>query len=651
MSRDNDVGPEGGIRRLSGITGSISRGVLAGIPLTGAFFIMDTPSYMGWAVLREQYYGLFFALIFVSLFWLFPASPRSARDHVPWYDHLLAVCALVSGLYIAFFYPDILRTLGDTDSPRVLMAAMTVLLVLEGIRRTAGCLLFCVGVFFILYARFTDFAPGLFNAPGTPWHELVTFLYLDANALFGTTLGVAAVVVMAFILFGNILFAIGGGAFLSDLAMAAFGRYRGGPAKMAILASCFFGMLTGSAAANVASTGVFTIPLMKRVGYKPHVAGAVEAVASTGGGLTPPIMGAAAFVIAEFTGIPYATVALASVIPAVLYYTGVFIQVDLEAGKEGMRGLSADELPSLRKTLNKAYLFIMPLFAMIFALFGLNMAPDKSAFLGIVAAFAASLFNRDTQGRFEWIMTSLVDTGRAMITMTAIVCMAGFVIGVINLCGLGFVLPMFLTEVAGDNIFLVLCIVAVTSIILGMGMPTVAVYILLGVLMAPSLVSVGIPLLAAHLFILYFGTVSQFTPPICIASYAAAAIAEAPPLRTAMSAMRIGVLAYPTPFLFVYSSSFLMEGPALEIVWAWASATLGCLLLGCALVGYFRRAIPMYKRILAVPAALLLLTATDFSQPLTGLFLDGSGLLLGLFILGSECLTTRRMAHSLPEQA
>lgn len=651
MSRDNDAGSEGGIRRLSGITGSISRGVLAGIPLTGAFFIMDTPSYMGWAVLREQYYGLFFALVFVSLFWLFPASPRSARSHVPWYDHGLALCSLVSGLYIAFFYPDILRTLGDTDSPRVLMAAMTVLLVLEGIRRTGGCLLFCVGIFFILYARFTDFAPGLFNAPGTPWHELVTFLYLDANALFGTTLGVAAVVVMAFILFGNILFAIGGGAFLSDLAMAAFGRYRGGPAKMAILASCFFGMLTGSAAANVASTGVFTIPLMKRVGYKPHVAGAVEAVASTGGGLTPPIMGAAAFVIAEFTGIPYATVALASVIPAVLYYTGVFIQVDLEAGKEGMRGLSADELPGLRKTLNKAYLFIMPLFAMIFALFGLNMAPDKSAFLGIVAAFAASLFNRDTRGRFGWIMTSLVDTGRAMITMTAIVCMAGFVIGVINLCGLGFVLPMFLTEVAGDNLFLVLCIVAVTSIILGMGMPTVAVYILLGVLMAPSLVSVGVPLLAAHLFILYFGTVSQFTPPICIASYAAAAIAEAPPLRTAMSAMRIGVLAYPTPFLFVYSSSFLMEGPALEIVWAWASATLGCLLLGCALVGYFRRAIPMYKRVLAVPAALLLLTATDFSQPLAGLLLDGSGLLLGLFILGSECLTTRRMAHSLPEQA
>ena len=641
MSTENETA-EGGRRHLTGWSARISRMVLGAIPVVGAFFIMDTPSYLGMAILREQYYGLFFALIFMSLFWLFPASSKSSHTHIPWYDHILALCSLISGLYIAFYYPDILRTLGNMSTERVIMSAMTVLLVLEGIRRTGGTLLFCVGIFFLLYARFTDYAPGLFNAPATPWPDLVTFLYLDANALFGTTLGVAAVVVMSFILFGNILFAIGGGAFLSDLAMAAFGRYRGGPAKMAILASCFFGMLTGSAAANVASTGVFTIPLMKRVGYPPHIAGAVEAVASTGGALTPPIMGAAAFVIAEFTGLPYATVAIASIIPAVLYYLGVFIQVDLEAGKAGMQGLSREELPKLRETLNRAYLFLIPLVAMIFALFVMNMAPDKSAFIGIAAAFIAALFNKETRNSFTWILTSLEDTGRSMIAMTAIVCMAGFVIGVINLCGLGFVLPMFLSDVAGDNLFLVLCIVAAASIILGMGMPTVAVYILLGVLMAPSLVSLGVPLLAAHLFIQYFGTVSQFTPPICVASYAAAAIAKAPPLRTAMSAMRIGVLAYPTPFLFVYSQAFFMEGPALEVLWAFISAALGCLMLGCALVGYFVRPVPIWKRVLAVPAALLLLTATDFSHPVSGLIQDGSGLALALFILASEYLTARR---------
>lgn len=650
MSIENESPSGGSSRKLTGWLGRTSQCLLAAIPIVGIFFIMDTPSYLGWSVLREQYYGLFFAMIFISLFWLFPGSAKASRRSVPWYDHILALCSLASGLYIAVFYPDILRTLGDMSGERVFMGALTVMLVLEGIRRTGGPALFCVGIFFILYARFTDFAPGLFNAPATPWPDLVTFLYLDANALFGTTLGIAAVVVMAFILFGNILFAIGGGAFLSDLAMSAFGRFRGGPAKMAILASCFFGMLTGSAAANVASTGVFTIPLMKRVGYKPHVAGAVEAVASTGGSLTPPIMGAAAFVIAEFTGIPYGTVAIASIIPAVLYYSGVFIQVDLEAGKEGMKGLSREELPNLRKTLNKAYLFVIPLFAMIYALFGLNMAPDKSAFLGILAAFMAALFNKDIRGRFDWLWTCLKDTGRAMITMTAIVCMAGFVIGVINLCGLGFVLPMFLTQVAGDNVFLALCIVAVASIILGMGMPTVAVYILLGVLMAPSLVSLGVPLLAAHLFIQYFGTVSQFTPPICVASYAAAAIAGAPPMKTAVTAMRIGILAYPTPFLFVYSQAFFMEGPALEVLWAWLSATLGCLLIGCALVGYFLRPIPLYKRILAVPAALLLFTATDFTNLFVGLLQDGVGLLFALLILGSEFVAARRERRALASQ-
>ena len=404
-------------------------------------------------------------------------------------------------------------------------------------------------------------------------------------------------------------------------------------------------MLTGSAAANVASTGVFTIPLMKRVGYPAHIAGAVEAVASTGGALTPPIMGAAAFVIAEFTGLPYATVAIASIIPAILYYLGVFIQVDLEAGKAGMKGLPKEELPKLRQTMNRAYLFLIPLCAMIFALFILNMAPDKSAFIGIAAALVAALFNKETRSSAGWIINSLEDTGRSMIAMTAIVCMAGFVIGVINLCGLGFVLPMFLSDVAGDNLFLVLCIVAGASIILGMGMPTVAVYILLGVLMAPSLVSLGVPLLAAHLFIQYFGTVSQFTPPICVASYAAAAIAKAPPLTTAMSAMRIGILAYPTPFLFVYSQAFFLEGPALEIIWAFLSAALGCLMLGCALVGYFVRPVPVWKRILSVPAALLLLTATDFSNPVSGLIQDGSGLVLALFILISEYMAKSRTQH------
>lgn len=628
-------------RRLDPFWDKFIKIILIAIPLIGAFFILDIPSRLGWAVLREQYYGLFFALTMPCIFWLVPATENPTKG-IPWYDHVLAVSALASGMYVAFFYGDILRSLGDYSLTRIVLSIMAIVTVLEAIRRTAGTVMLVLGLFFILYGHFTDYFPGLFGGAGTPWPELLTYLYLDGNSLFGMSLGVSAVVVLAFILFGNLMFGVGGGAFLSDFAMAIFGSFRGGPAKMAIMASSLFGMLTGSAAANVASTGVFTIPLMKRIGYPPHIAGAIEAVASTGGSLTPPVMGAAAFIIAEFTGVPYATVAIASILPAVLYYAGVFIQVDLEAGKEGMVGLPRAELPRLKNTLGRAYLFVVPFTVLLIALFIFGKSPEVSAFWGIGATLVCSLFRKETRFRSDWLLKALAGTGKAMLSLTAIVAMAGFIIGVVNLCGLGFVLPMFLSEVAGGNLFLMLVIVAFTSVVLGMGMPTVAVYILLGVLMGPTLVEAGVPILAAHLFIQYFGTVSQFTPPICIASFAAATIAEASPMRTAFASMRLGALAYPAPFLFVYSQAFLMEGPVWEILWAMCTAIFACFLLGCSLVGYFRRRLPMWERVCLVPTSLLLLTATSADNLVSGLIQDGTGMLLGLLFVFIELRAGRR---------
>ena len=626
-------------RRLSGFMEKFINAILVAIPLAGAFFILDIPSRIGMPILREQYYGLFFALTLPCIFWMLPATERSRRG-IAWYDHLLAAAAFITGMYVAFFYEDVLRTLGEYTPMRIGLSIVAIVTVLEAVRRTAGNILFILGLLFILYAHYAEYVPGIFGGAGTAWPELFTYLYLDGNSLFGMSLGVSAVVVLAFILFGNLMFGVGGGEFLSNFAMAIFGGFRGGPAKMAIVASSLFGMLTGSAAANVASTGVFTIPLMKRIGYPAHIAGAVEAVASTGGSLTPPVMGAAAFIIAEFTGIPYATVAIASILPAVLYYAGVFIQVDLEAGKKGMVGLPRNELPSLRKTLHQAYLFVVPFTALLIALFVFGQSPEMSAFWGILAVFACALVRKETRN-LTWVVTALNHTGKAMLSLTAIVAMAGLVIGVINLCGLGFILPMFLSQIAGDNLFLVLVIVAVTSIILGMGMPTVAVYILLGVLMGPTLVEAGVPVLAAHLFIQYFGTVSQFTPPICIASFAAASIADAPQMKTAFASMRMGALAYPAPFLFAYSQVFLMEGQPWEICWAMLTALFACFLLGCALVGYFKRPIPMWKRILLIPFSGLLLTATSSDQLLTGLLQDCTGLLAGIIFVALELHAAR----------
>ncbi len=626
-------------RRLSGFMEKFINAVLVAIPLIGAFFILDIPSRIGMPVLREQYYGLFFALTLPCIFWMLPATERR-RGGIAWYDHLLAAAAFIAGMYVAFFYEDVLRTLGEYTPLRIGLSVVAVVTVLEAVRRTSGNILLVLGILFILYAHYAEYVPGIFGGAGTAWPELFTYLYLDGNSLFGMSLGVSAVVVLAFILFGNLMFGVGGGEFLSNFAMAIFGGFRGGPAKMAIVASSLFGMLTGSAAANVASTGVFTIPLMKRIGYPAHIAGAVEAVASTGGSLTPPVMGAAAFIIAEFTGIPYATVAIASILPAVLYYAGVFIQVDLEAGKDGMVGLPRNELPSLRKTLNQAYLFVVPFTVLLIALFAFGQSPEMSAFWGILAVLACSLLRKETRN-LAWVVTALNHTGKAMLSLTAIVAMAGLVIGVINLCGLGFILPMFLSQIAGDNLFLVLVIVAVTSIILGMGMPTVAVYILLGVLMGPTLVEAGVPILAAHLFIQYFGTVSQFTPPICIASFAAASIADAPQMKTAFASMRMGALAYPAPFLFVYSQVFLLEGPLWEICWAMLTALFACFLLGFSLVGYFKRPIPMWKRILLIPFSGLLLTATSSDQLLIGLLQDCTGLLAGIIFIALELRATR----------
>jgi TRAP transporter 4TM/12TM fusion protein len=492
----------------------------------------------------------------------------------------------VAGLYVAIFYPEILWSLGVITPDRVIMSTAAILLVLEGVRRLTGWVLPALGLLFILYARFTWLAPGIFHGPGIPWSRLVNSLWLDPNAVLGIPMEVTAVIVVAYILFGNLLFNVGGGQFLTNVAMAAFGRFRGGPAKMAVVASGLFGTISGSAVSNVVATGVVTIPLMKRTGYKPHVAGAIEAVASTGGQIMPPVMGAAAFIIPEYTGIAYSKVAIAAFLPALLYYICLFVQVDLEAGKTGLKGLPRDQLPRLHGVLGQSYLFIVPLAALVYALFILFLAPGKAALFAVAPILLISFFPRQTRFRLSWLLEALEKTGQGLLELTLVVATAGLIIGVINFSGVGFILPLFLGHLAGENIFLLLFIIAVANIILGMGMPTVAVYILLAVLMAPILIQLGVGVLAAHLFILYYGILSMITPPVCFAAYAGAAIARADSMRTGYTAMRLGILAYIVPFLFLFSPTLLLMGPTVNIVLSTVTAIAGCFLLGCALVGH-----------------------------------------------------------------
>jgi len=594
---------------------------LAAIPLAGAFFALDVPFYLKLTILRGQYLGLFLGLVLASTYILVPPTRRAVRERLPWYDGLLALLGLGVGLYVALLYPRILREIGYVDLQRFVVAALAILLVLEGVRRLTGWLLVGIGILFILYARFTWLVPGTLTGLGVPWKRLVNYLVFDPNSVLGLPLEVAAVIVVPFVFFGNLLAATGGGRFITDLALSTMGRFRGGPAKMAVVAGSLFGTVSGSAVANVAVDGWFNIPMMKNTGWRPHWAGAIEAVASTGGQLMPPIMGAAAFLIAQFLGIPYREVIIAALVPALLYYLAVFVQVDLEAAKRGLRGLPPRELPSLKRVLGQGWPFAFPLLVLIYTLFFLHYEPSKAGFAAVLAIILLALFLRQTRLRFGWLWEALVGTGRGMLDIGLIVALAGFIIGVLQVTGAGFRLSLSLIDVSGGNLAILLAIVAVANIILGMGMPTTAVYVLLAVLTAPALVELGVEPLAAHLFIFYFGMLSMITPPICMAIYVASSIAGTHFWPTGLIGVRLGLVAYIVPFLFVLSPGLLLIGPPVEILVNVVTAIIGVFLLSFALSGY------LFQRVNGVRRALFAAAALGLMIPIWG---QGQLLLPGL---------------------
>jgi TRAP transporter 4TM/12TM fusion protein len=583
-------------RRLSVPLGVAEQVILVSLTVLGALFTLELHFYLGQTLYREQYLGVFLALVLSGAFLSIPASGRMPLEHVPWYDILFAVLGLVVGLYITVEYPTLVYTQAFITVDKWVLGAITLCLLLEATRRVVGWTLVTIALVFILYGHFSYLLPGPLHARGQTWGRLATYLYLDTNGVLGFTLWVAASIVLAYVFLGQALFKTGGGSFFTDLALAMLGRYRGGPAKMAVVASSLFGTISGNAVSNVVSTGIVTIPMMKSHGYRPQVAAAVEAVASTGGQIMPPVMGAAAFLMAELLEVPYRSVVLAALIPAVLYYTTLFVQVDLEAAKNGLRGLADSELPRMGDVLKRGWMFLIPLGLLIYALFVLNFQPGKA---GIVAVLGVFLFARlAPAGRLGWrsLKEILVDTGRGVLDLGVITGVAGIVIGVLNLSGLGFALSLSLVQIGGESLLLLLVLAAVVSIILGMGMPTVAVYILLAVLVAPALTRLGVDPMAAHLFIFYFGLMSLITPPVCVATYTAAALAGANMWQTGLESVRLGAIAYIVPFLFVYAPALIMKASPLQVFSAFLTALLGAGLLGVALCGYLFRSLPLWRR-------------------------------------------------------
>jgi len=633
-------------RSLRGPLGLWEKILLGAIPGTGVVFVADAPFYLGLAILREQYLGLFLALILGAVFLSVPPSKRADRHRVPWYDLLFSFLGLAVGLYAALFFPEIMRRMGDPDALRLVLGVIAILLILEALRRTIGWILVGVGVFFLLYARFAHFVPGPLGGTGVPWERLINYLYTDVNSLFGLPLAVSATIVLPYIFFGQALFAIGAGQYLTDLAVAVFGRFRGGPAKVAVVASSLFGTISGSAVANVAVDGPITIPLMKRTGYKAPVAAAIEAVASTGGQIMPPIMGAAAFIMAELLAIPYREVVVAALLPAILYYVALFAQVDLEAGKAGLRGLSRLELPALLPVLRRGWVFFVPLSILVYVLFIQKSDAGDAGMFAALATLALGFLRKELRFRPRWVTETLVSAGRTLLELGATVALAGLILGAVQVSGLGFVLSYGLVTLAGGNILALLLLTAVVSMILGMGMPTTAVYLLLAVLVAPALVQLGVEPLAAHLFIFYFGMVSMITPPICLAAYTAAAIGQADSMRTGLEATRLGIVAYIVPFLFVFSPTLLLKGSAVDVSLAAVTAVAGTVLLGAALTGYLFREIARLKRVLLGLAALGLLFPHVGPGILFSWVTNAAGVALAAAILASEVWGSSRFRHS-----
>ncbi|MDX1485581.1 MAG: TRAP transporter fused permease subunit [Alphaproteobacteria bacterium] len=603
----------------------VSDAIATLIALASLAWTADLPRAVGLLLFPPQFLvailGLSLALIFLTV-----RADRGAGGAVPFYDIGAAVLALAVSGWIAVRYPVLSEEVFYRPIEALSVSAPLLALVIEGLRRMTGWPLVVVAVAFIAYALLAHFMPGGLTGLRSRPDDLVVYLALDANAVLGFPLLIGSTVVIAFVLFGRFLNGSGGAAFITDLSMGLMGRFRGGSAKIAIIGSSLFGTISGSAVANVASTGVITIPFMRQGGFRPRAAAGIEAVASTGGQLMPPVMGAAAFLMAEFLHVPYRDVVIAALVPAILYYAALFIVADLDAAKAGIRGLEAARIPALAGTLAAGWHYVLPFAVLIVALFSFNLRPEVSAALAALAVIGSGLALGYRTQRLKpgAIVGILRDTGYGVRDIVMVVAAAGIVIGVMQKSGLASALPLVLLEMAGGHVVPLLLITALVAVVLGMGMPTVGVYVLLATLVAPSLVQAGIAPMSAHLYVLYFGMMSMITPPIAIAAFAAASIAGADPMRSGLMAMRFGWSAYVIPLAFVASPALILAGgwgdTVLGIIGALAAVWLG----SAAIAGHLGRDLGSVERVILAAAAVALLTPIEAGEPWVYIKLAGA---------------------------
>lgn len=605
-------------------------------PLSWAVLILAT----GYALFHiyTAYFGVFPVMIQRSLhvtvglllaFLYYPARRPRCQAVRRLLDTLFFLGALIGGGYIFVTYQWIRVTpqiIGSIPTYEVVLGIVFIIAILEATRRTLGWGLPIICLASLVYAYAGPNLPGILAHRGYDLTNIIAQMYTYTEGIFSTPVGVTSTYIVLFILFAALLESTGAGEFFIQVANSLFGAIRGGPAKVAVVASALMGTISGSAAANVSTTGSFTIPLMRRIGYRPEFAGGVEAAASSGGQLMPPIMGAAAFLISETLGVPYRAIMAAALIPAALYFFSIFVQVDFEARRLGLRGLNRSELPPFWPLLIRQGIMLLPLIVLVAALTILKVTPMRSGFWAIVTVILLvtirAAVRRSGRSASLQIMRGLENGARSATPIVCAVASAGLVIGVITLTGLGLRLSSLLTDLARGNLLALLILTAASSIVLGMGLPTVAAYLVLSITTAPALVDLGVDPVAAHLFIFYFGVISGITPPVAIAAFAAAGIAQASPVRVGLQACLLALPGFIIPFLFVYSPVLLLQGAAGEILWSVLTAAVGIGGVGAAVTGFIARPMSRLERICALAGGLLLVDP----NPVTDLV--GCGLLL-----------------------
>ncbi len=635
--------------KLRKLTGPIAK-ITTLIAIAMSIFQFYTAGFGTLLSARQRSLHIIFA--FTLGFLLYPASSKSKKDKASILDFVFIGLTIIVFGYLFVFVEQIANKGTDLTNIDFILGALAILITLEVTRRVVGPELPIVAMIFLLYAKLGPYLPGLLAHRGFSVERIISQMYLALEGIMGIPLGVSATFVFMFILFGAFLDKTGVGKFFIDLAFAMTGHLKSGPAMTAVVASGLMGSISGSSVANTVTTGAFTIPLMKKTGYEPHFAGAVEATASTGGQIMPPVMGAAAFIMAEFTGFSYLNIVAAAAIPAILYYFAVGTMVHIEASRLGLKGLPREELPKLSKILMKEGYLLLPLIAIITFLI-MQYTPTLSAFraiiISVIIAMIASLIKRDKSFVVKDIFSAFEAGAKGAVGVACACACAGMIVGVVTLTGLGLRIAELIVALARGNLLLTLFFTMIASIILGMGLPTTAKYIVLATMAVPALTKLGVNLMAAHLFILYFGVVADITPPVALAAYAGAGIAGANSMKTGFQAFKLAIAAFIVPYIFAIDPSLILVDevignqivflPIIKALPMIISAVIGIVCLAGAVEGYLIDHCKIHERFFLGIAALSLL------KP--GLYTD----LFGIVVLGITFFLQKQRVKNLEQRA